>query len=66
MKKPEVDQVAFEAIIKKFELMTLASCDKGARLTLLIDNPGDDLVASINAMHRPDSLVSVAIVRART
>jgi hypothetical protein len=65
MNKPEVDKVAFEAQIKKFEVMTLASCDKGARLTLLIDNPGDELVDSINRMHKPDSLVSVAIVRAK-
>ena len=57
--------MAFEAIIKKFEVMTLASCDKGARLTLLIDNPGDKLVNSINRMYKPDSMVSVAIVRAK-
>jgi hypothetical protein len=61
MRKPEVDKVAFEAMIKKFEVMTLASCDKGARLTLLIDNPGDELVDAMNRLFKADASIAVAL-----
>lgn len=57
--------VSFFAILKRLDIKTLASNDKGASLTLLIDNPSDELIAALNSVHRPDEIVSVAIVRAK-
>ena len=55
--------MAFEALIKRLDIRTLASMDKGASLTLELDNPTDELIDAINRIHRPDEFITVALVR---
>jgi hypothetical protein len=54
-------KVGFEALIKKVEVMSLVSGDKSARITLEIDSPSDDLLDSVNRLHRADKMVGVAL-----
>ena len=56
-----VRKVGFEALIKKVEVMSLVSGDKSARVMLQIDSPSDDLLDSVNRLHRADKLVGVAL-----
>jgi hypothetical protein len=58
-----LEPVAFSAIIKKLEVKTLCSCDKGGTLVLEFDNPSDDLISAINRIHRPDEQIIVALKR---
>ena len=53
--------VSFDALIKKLEIKSLVSGDKGATLTLMIDNPPDELIDGLNKLHRADRFVSVGI-----
>ena len=55
-------KVAFEAAVKKIEHISLVSGDKMTRLTLQFDSDGkDDLLDSLNRMHRADRNVAVAL-----
>ena len=53
--------VEFAAIMKKLEVKSLASLDKGARLTLEFNATDDELIADLNKLMRPDREVRVAI-----
>ena len=54
-------KVGFEALIQQVAIKSLRTGDKSARITLEIDSPSDDLLDSINRLHRADKLVGVAI-----
>lgn len=54
-------KVGFEAAIVELKVKRLVSQDKSLRLTLEVDNPGDDLVTDLNALFKGDKSVGVAI-----
>lgn len=54
-------KIGFEALIKKVEIVSLRSGDKGATITLEVDNPTDSLLDGINKLHRADRRVGVAM-----
>jgi|YelNatPaOPRAMG01_1025707.scaffolds.fasta_scaffold528579_2 hypothetical protein len=60
--KKEPKKIAFEALIQEVNIKSLRSGDKSARITLELDNPGDNLLSKLNELHRADRLVAVAIV----
>ena len=54
-------KVGFEAAIVQLTVKRLVSQDKSMRLTLEVDNPGDDLVNDLNTLFKGDASVGVAI-----
>jgi len=60
--KKEPKKIAFEALIQEVNIKSLRSGDKSVRITLELDNPGDNLLSKLNELHRADRLVAVAIV----
>ena len=54
-------KVGFEAAIVQLTVKRLVSQDKSMRLTLEVDNPGDDLVNDLNTLFKGDKSVGVAI-----
>ena len=60
MKKQK--QVAFPALMKKLEVKSLNTLDKGARLTLDFNVPDDEIITGLNRLMKADSEVMVAIV----
>lgn len=56
-----MDKVGFEALIQEVKIKSLRTGDKSARITLEVDAPSDELLDSINRLHRADKLVGVAI-----
>ena len=54
-------QVGFEALVQQVAIKSLRTGDKSARITLEIDSPSDELLDSINRLHRADKLVGVAM-----
>lgn len=59
--KKEPKRIAFEALIQEVHIKSLRSGDKGARITLELDNPSDDLLSKLNELHKADRFVAVAI-----
>jgi len=57
-------RVAFPALIKKLEVKSLASLDKGARLTIDFNVTDDALIADINGLMKADGEVMVVIMEA--
>ena len=45
-------KVGFEASIVEMKVKRLASEDKSMRLTLQVDNPGDDLIDDLNRLFK--------------
>ena len=58
-------KVGFEAAIVAMNVKRLVSQDKSLRLTLEVDNPGDDLVNELNALFKGDKSVGVAIAECK-
>jgi hypothetical protein len=58
---PAPKRVGFEAAIVQLTVKRLVSQDKSMRLTLEVDNPGDDLVNDLNVLFKGDKSVGVAI-----
>ena len=55
-------RVGFEAAIVQLTVKRLASEDKSMRLTLQVENPGDELINELNKLFRPSGhRVGVAI-----
>ena len=54
-------KVGFEAAIVQLTVKRLVSQDKSMRLTLEVDNPGDELVNDLNTLFKGDKSVGVAI-----
>lgn len=52
---------SFEALIQEVKIKSLKSGDKSMRITFEMDSPSDDLIDSINRLHKADALVGVAI-----
>ena len=51
----------FLALIKQITSKSLVSGDKSARVILEFDAPSDELMDSLNRLHRGDELVEVNI-----
>ena len=58
-------QAIFRALVKKIEVKSLVSGDKGASILLQVDDPKDDLLDNLNRLHRADAMVNVAIVESK-
>lgn len=56
-------QVSFEALIKKLEVKSLASLDKGARLTIDFSGEDADVIDKLNRLMRADETVKITIAR---
>lgn len=54
-------KVGFEALIYQIDIKSLRSGDKSARVTLEIPDPPTSLLNNLNALHRADKNVGVAI-----
>jgi len=55
-------RIAFKAIMKKLEVKSLVSMDKGARLILDFNVIDDQLVADLNSIMKADNEVFVVIM----
>ena len=53
--------VKFTALIKKIEVKSLVSLDKGARMTIDFDGNDNELLAKLIKKHRADDTVKVTI-----
>jgi hypothetical protein len=53
--------VSFEALIKKIEVKSLVSLDRGCQILLELDGNDDELIKSLIELHRADELVKVSI-----
>jgi hypothetical protein len=51
----------FEALIKKLELKSLVSNDRGCQILLQIDGADDELVKALVELHKADELVQVEV-----
>jgi len=51
----------FLALIKQITSKSLVSGDKSARVILEFDAPSDELMDSLNRLHKGDGLVKVTI-----
>jgi hypothetical protein len=60
-----VKKVGFEAAIVQLTVKRLVSQDKSMRLTLEVDNPGDELVNDLNVLFKGDKSVGVAIAEGK-
>lgn len=58
-------EAEFEALIKKIEIKSLVSLDKGARLILDFSGENLEVIDKLNRLHRPDELVLVRISNER-
>lgn len=54
-------KVGFKALIQEVKIKSLVTGDKSARITLEMDSPSDNLLDSINRLHKADRLVAVLI-----
>jgi len=51
----------FYALIKQVAAKSLVSGDKGARVILEFDSPSDELMDSLNRLHKADNVRKVTI-----
>lgn len=58
-------KIGFKAFLKETNVKSLVCGDKSMRIVLEVDAPKDELVDSINRLHRADKLVAVAIAEDR-
>ena len=56
-------EIAFEALIKKIEITSLRSLDKGGRVVLEFSAEDADVVDKLNRCMAADETVQVAIVK---
>jgi hypothetical protein len=57
----ERDSVEFSAILKKLEVKSLVSGDKGGRLILEFNIYDDELISQINRLMKADAECNIAI-----
>jgi hypothetical protein len=55
-------RVAFSALMKRLEIKSLASLDKGGSLTLEFNAERDELVADINGLMKADAEIFVVLM----
>lgn len=55
-------RVGFQAQMKKLEVKSLVSLDKGARLILDFNVTDEKLIGDLNALMKPDAEVFVVIM----
>jgi len=53
--------VNFEALIKKIEIKSLVSLDRGCQILLELNGNDDELIKSLIELHRADQTVKVTI-----
>lgn len=55
-------KVGFKAAIVELKIKRLASEDKSMRITIQVDNPGDELVNELNILFRTEgAFVAIAM-----
>jgi hypothetical protein len=59
-------KVGFEALIYEVKTRSLKTGDRSMRITLEIDAPTDDLIATLGTLQRADQLVGVALAEGET
>lgn len=59
-------KVGFEALIYEVKTRSLKTGDRSMRITLEIDAPSDDLIATLGTLQRADQLVGVALAEGAT
>ena len=62
MKTMNHKRVAFAALMKKLEIKSLVSLDKGGLLTLEFNATDDALVADINGLMKADAEIFVVLM----
>jgi len=62
MKTMNHKRVAFAALMKKLEIKSLVSLDKGGLLTLEFNAERDELVADINGLMKADAEIFVVLM----
>jgi hypothetical protein len=61
-----VKKVGFEALIQQVAVKSLRTGDRSMRITLEVDAPSDELIATLGTLQRADALVGVAIAETET
>jgi hypothetical protein len=59
-------RIGFEALIYEVKTRSLKTGDRSMRITLEVDAPPDELIATLGALQRADQLVGVAIAETET
>jgi len=54
------NKVAFLGLIKSVVIKSLVSGDKSVRITIDVDNPGQDRIVQLNRVQIPDKHIAVA------
>ena len=54
-------QVGFEALIYEVKTRSLRTGDRSMRITLEVESPPDELIATLGTLQRADKFVGVAI-----
>ena len=58
-------KIAFTALIQEVRIKSLRTGDKSMRITLEVDQPSDELINGLNALHKADGFVGVAIAEGK-
>jgi hypothetical protein len=53
--------VKFSALLRRIDIKSLRSMDKGAAVTFEIDDPADELIDKLNRIMRADEMVNVGV-----
>jgi len=61
-----VNTAGFEALIQQVAVKSLRTGDRSMRITLEVDSPSDELIATLGTLQRADQLVGVAIAETET
>jgi len=61
-----VKRTGFEALIYEVKTRSLRTGDRSMRITLEVDAPSDELIATLGVLQRADANVGVAIAEAET
>lgn len=62
----EQNRVGFEALIYEVKTRSLKTGDRSMRITLEVDSPSNDLIATLGQLQRADANVGVAIAETET
>lgn len=61
-----MNTAGFEALIQQVAVKSLRTGDRSMRITLEVDSPSDELIATLGTLQRADQLVGVAIAETET
>ena len=59
-------KIGFEALIQEVKVKSLRTGDRSMRITLEVDSPKDELIATLATLQRADANVGVAIAETET